>query len=95
MNNNEQSDGVLPTVIIVLVVMSVCTVLVLAVFLVYNRIRIEKKRKRKRGVESYMTCKEEFQMLPVSRETETGSRNVAPSGQCIGNGDRARKIMTV
>lgn len=34
-------------------------------------------------------------MFTASRETGTGSRNVAPSGQSIGNGDRARKIMTV
>lgn len=92
MNNKEQSNGVLPTVI-ALAVMLVCTFLFLTVFFVYKRIWMEKKRKKER--DSYITCEEEFQMFTASRETGTGSRNVAPSGQSIGNGDRARKIMTV
>lgn len=83
MNNKEQSNGVLPTVI-TLVVMLVCTFLFLTVFLVYKRIWMEKKRKKER--DSYITCEEELPMFTASRETGTGSRNVAPSGQSIGNG---------
>lgn len=48
-SSKEQSNGVLPTVI-ALAVMLVCTFLFLTVFFVYKRIWMEKKRKKERGI---------------------------------------------
>ncbi|XP_052691128.1 uncharacterized protein LOC128168997 isoform X2 [Crassostrea angulata] len=92
MNNEEQSNGVSSTVIVIVLIL-VVLVLVLTVC-VYMYIRFWRTKKRKRD-SNYSTCVEESPMLIVSRDTETGSRNVAPSGQCIGNGEKTRKIMTV